>query len=180
MCAVGVKLKRDAKARQMFDVPGERSAFSILADRTAGSASFFLPPLFHYSSIYTITVVASPSIGGRAQTPTLFPPTGRLYAVLNNRRRPHNRECFPPSLYRPRPIPSLEVLYSVPQLTYAHSLPQAVHIHLSSIHNPPPHIRHHGLIPHHHIRCSHTLRKAFIYSHSISQSQSFCHWPWPT
>lgn len=95
MCGAGVELKRDAKARQMFGVPVERSAFSILADRTAGSASFFLPPLFLYSSVYTITVVASPSIGGSAQTPTLFPPTGRLYAVLNNRRRPHNRECCP-------------------------------------------------------------------------------------
>lgn len=95
MCGVGVELKRDAKARQMFGVPVERSAFSILADCTLVLASFFLPPLFHYSRVYTITVVASPSIGGSAQTPTPFPPTGRLYAVLNNRRRPHNRECCP-------------------------------------------------------------------------------------
>lgn len=95
MCGVGVELKRDAKARQMFGVPVERSAFSILADCTLVLASFFLPPLFHYSRVYTITVVASPSIGGSVQTPTPFPPTGRLYAVLNNRRRPHNRECCP-------------------------------------------------------------------------------------
>lgn len=95
MCGVGVELKRDAKARQMFGVPVERSAFSILADCTLVLASFFLPPLFHYSRVYTITVVASPSIGGSAQTPTPFPPTGRLYAVLNNRRRPHSRECCP-------------------------------------------------------------------------------------
>lgn len=176
----GVELKRDAKARQclVFLWRDLHSRFLLVAPLVF--ASFFLPPLFHCFSVYTITVVPSPAIDSSAQTPLLFPPTGRLYAVLNNRRRPHNRECCPLSLSRTRPIPSLEGLCSIPQLTYAHFLRQAVHIHLSPTHSPRSHIRHHGLILHYRIRCSHTLRKAFIYSRSISQSHSSCHWSWPT
>lgn len=91
----GVELKRDAKARQclVFLWRDLHSRFLLVAPLVF--ASFFLPPLFHCFSVYTITVVASPAIDSSAQTPLLFPPTGRLYAVLNNRRRPHNRECYP-------------------------------------------------------------------------------------
>lgn len=71
-----------------------------------------------------------------------FPPTGRLYAVLNNRRRPHRRECCPVPVASPfhliskgtLPDPSAYVRSPLLASSTYTSIPKP---HPASTHSPP-------------------------------------------